>query len=111
MVKLSSKKLGGFSLEKDLTLPLVTASLLLGLVDDLIISLETFIVELKKNNKYAEECWYRIEECMGRHEYSTIDSAWVRDEVKKQIKAAWYDRAGKMDSKGNIVEWYQNNNA
>jgi hypothetical protein len=30
LVKLSSKKLGGFSLEKGLTLPLVTASLLLG---------------------------------------------------------------------------------
>jgi len=77
------------------------------LVDDLLFSLGGFINALKRNTKYEEECQERFDAWMCDHDYKEIDRKWLKEKVGDQLKLAWNNRAGKIDSKGKVVEWYK----
>ena len=77
------------------------------LVDDLLVSLDNFMAELRKDKDYREECESRIDDCGNIHEYTQIKSKFLRGAVRKQIKLAWERRSGEIDHLGNVIKRYK----
>jgi len=76
------------------------------LVDNLISALDSFILEMKTDEKYRKDCEARLNRFGVVEEYTVIQRPRSRDAVRKQILIAWKERAGEIDHKGHVIRRY-----
>jgi len=73
------------------------------LVDDLILALDKFIEKLKNSKNSLIQFEDRIDECGGIRSFVEIENKTIRLIVGEQIKLAWNNRSGEINSKGNVI--------
>ena len=74
------------------------------LSDDLLIALDNFIQQLKKNKKWEKECQNRIKEMLSLHDLNTISGKNRIKVIEKEIKSRWPKKGGILDQKLNVIK-------